>query len=166
MFSASFNEAPLTAIAFSVLEGRKLDAFLRRITKILCHWIAFFLRKEPFASRARSPAAPSLSPKSCSTEPPSHFSGIHFHHSHSNSAAAPGTHTELRPHTANNAGLGALCIYSGVKYPLIRGWIKPATNLKWHLFPKTLGISPKVPVELLKLSLIKLWHSTATKIFL
>lgn len=70
-----FSKAHLTVIMFSPkhrteLEGRKRDAFLQRITKILCHLISLFPGKEPLASRAHSPPALSLSPQKLQQQNP------------------------------------------------------------------------------------------------
>lgn len=72
MFYERFNKAHLTVIMFShkhwtEIKGRKLNAFLQRVTKILCHLIAFFLSRKPFANRAQSPYGLSLFPKICSS---------------------------------------------------------------------------------------------------
>lgn len=109
VFYERFNKAHLTVIMFShkhrtELEGRNLDAFLLSITKILCHLIACFLTKEPFANRTGAHLLSPFPPlKSHSSRAPSHFLEIHFHHSYGNSAAASRTHTDLWPHAANNA---------------------------------------------------------------
>lgn len=149
------------------IEGKKLNAFLWRVTKTRCHLIAFFLSKEPFASRAQSPPPLSLSPQKQQQQSPCPISWGSI------STTAPETQLQHQEHAQSSDHtlqimlyLGAQYIFSGAKYPLIRGWIKPVTNLKWHLFSKTPGISPKVPVHQLKLSMIKSWHSSPAKLFL